>query len=130
MLLKRLLIVLFIIAVPPLLIWVYLPGWTHYNELRKEDERLKKELSDLKDKNKELERQEHLLKNDLRYLELVLRKELNVVRPDETVIKVVPDEELSPSSTPQTALSTETTEALATSKIVTKTSTTNKLRRT
>ena len=43
--------------------------------------------------NRKLAEQEYLLKNDVRYLEKVLREELNVVRPDETVYKLVPEEE-------------------------------------
>jgi len=98
MLLKRFLIVIAIIVIPPVLLWLYLPGWTHYSELRKEDERLKKELSELKQRNRDLERQEFLLRNDVRYLEKVLREELNVVRPDETVYKLVPEAKEPPRS--------------------------------
>src|SRR5258706_8003081 len=92
MTLKRLLVVVLAITIPPILIWVYLPGWTHYNELRKEDERLRKELEEIRLTNKQLKEQEYLLKNDVRYLESVLREELNVIRPDETVYKLVPEE--------------------------------------
>ncbi len=89
---KRLLVVVLAITIPPILIWVYLPGWTHYNELRKEDERLRKELEEIRLTNTQLKEQEYLLKNDVRYLESVLREELNVIRPDETVYKLVPEE--------------------------------------
>ena len=91
--LKRLLVVALVIIIPPLLIWLYLPGWTHYNELKREDEKLQQKLAELESTNKRLAEQEYLLKNDVRYLEKVLREELNVVRPDETVYKLVPEEE-------------------------------------
>jgi len=97
--LKRLLVVVFVIVFPLILIWLYLPGWTRYNELRKEDERLRKELDDMRKTSRQLEDEEHLLKHDVRYLEQVLREELNVIRPDETVYKLVPEE--SPAPSPQ-----------------------------
>ncbi len=93
MTLKRLIVVLLIILIPPLLVLIYLPSWTHYNELKQEDERLRHQLEELQETNRKLQEQEYLLKNDVRYLEQVLREELNVVRPDEVVYKLVPEEE-------------------------------------
>ena len=93
MTLKRFLIILLVVLIPPFLIWLYLPGWTHYNELKREDEHLKRQLRELEVNNQRMREQEYLLKNDVRYLEKVLREELNVIRPDELVYKLVPEDE-------------------------------------
>lgn len=97
--LKRIIIIALVIIVPPLLVWIYLPGWTHYNELRRENEMLQKQLEEMEETNRKLQMQEYLLKHDTRYLEKVLREELNVVRPDEVVYKLVPEEEKEPKKT-------------------------------
>jgi len=82
-----------VIIIPPFLVWLYLPGWARYNELSRENERLETKLEEMAETNHKLQEQEYLLKNDVRYLETVLREELNVVRPDELVYKLVPIEE-------------------------------------
>ena len=84
-----------VIIIPPFLVWLYLPGWARYNELSRENERLETKLEEMAETNHKLQEQEYLLKNDVRYLETVLREELNVVRPDELVYKLVPIEEES-----------------------------------
>ena len=95
MTLKKILIMTLVIIIPPFLVWLYLPGWARYNELSRENERLETKLGEMAETNRKLQEQEYLLKNDVRYLETVLREELNVVRPDELVYKLVPIEEES-----------------------------------
>jgi len=91
--LKKILIVALVIIIPPFLVWLYLPGWARFNELGQENNRLQKKLDEMGTTNRKLQEQEYLLKNDIRYLETVLREELNVVRPDELVYKLVPVDE-------------------------------------
>lgn len=73
--------------------WIYFPTLSRYQDLKIEEERMKRELEDLDAKIKALQEERHLLKNDMEYLEKVIRRELGLVKPGEIVYKLVPEEE-------------------------------------
>jgi len=85
---KSVWIILLIAAI----LFLFFPSISQFLELKHQEEGLSREIADLKVKIADLEREEHLIKNDLSYLEDVIRKELGLVKPGEIVYKVVPEE--------------------------------------
>jgi cell division protein FtsB len=75
-----------------LVLFLFFPSVSQFLELKRQEEGLSREIADLRKKITELKREEHLIKNDLSYLEGVIRKELGLVKPGEIVYKVVPEE--------------------------------------
>ncbi len=73
--------------------WFYFPTLSRYQDLKIEEDRITRELADLDAKIKALQEERHLLKNDMEYLEKVIRRELGLVKPGEIVYKLVPEEE-------------------------------------
>ena len=78
--------------------FLYLPGLSRYQELRFEEERLSRELTDLNQKIQKLREEKELLQKDQTYLEKVIREELGLVRPGEMVYKLVPEDKEKPST--------------------------------
>ncbi len=87
-----------LIAVIVLFAFLYLPGLSKLQELRLEEERLSKDLTDLNQRIQKLQEEKDLLQNDQDYLEKVIREELGLVRPGEMVYKLVPEKEEPPSA--------------------------------
>ncbi len=71
---------------------IYLPGLSKYLKLKRKEADLGHEIERLQTQIVQLEKDEHLLKTDLTRLEQVVREELGLVKPGETVIKVVEEE--------------------------------------
>ena len=71
---------------------IYLPGLSKYLKLKRKETDLRLEIERLQSQIAQLERDEHLLKTDLTRLEQVVREELGLVKPGETVIRVVEEE--------------------------------------
>ena len=90
---------------------VYMPGFTKYLKLKRKETELSTEIKRLNSEIKKLRDEEHLLKTDVSHLEQVVREELGLVKPGETVIKVVeeeaPNAEVNPSK-PKTQNSPKT----------------------
>lgn len=78
-----LLILVLILAV------VYLPGLSKYLRLKRKDADLEREIKRLEQEIARIQEEERLLKTNLTRLEEVVREELGLVRPGETVYKVV-----------------------------------------
>ena len=76
--------------------FLYLPGLSRFQELRLEEERLSRELTQLDEEIRLLRKEKELLQKDQDYLERVIREELGLVRPGEMVYKLVPENK-SPS---------------------------------
>ena len=85
----------FVLTVTVLFVWIYLPVLTKYRDLKSQDDEIASELAMLNDKIRELQEERHLLKHDVTYLEKVIRDELGLVRPGETVYKFVTDPALN-----------------------------------
>ncbi len=75
-----------------ILVFLYLPGLSKYLRLRHQEERLNQDIAELTSKVEELKKEEHLIKTDVTYLEQVMRKELGLVKPGESVYKLMPEE--------------------------------------
>lgn len=71
--------------------WVYLPGLSKYRDLHSKQEQIETELKQLEEKLRAIKEERDLLKNDVQYLEKVIRDELGLVKPGEVVYKFVPD---------------------------------------
>ncbi len=88
------------LAVLFFLFWFYFPTLSKYRDLKEEEERISAELAALDGKITKLTEERDLLKNDVAYLEKVIREELGLVKPGEIVYKFVPEEQ--PSETEPT----------------------------
>lgn len=96
---KRRFVALWILIVSIVLFaFLYLPGLSKLQELRLEEERLSKDLTDLNQRIQKLQEEKGLLQNDQDYLEKVIREELGLVRPGEMVYKLVPEKEEQPKA--------------------------------
>jgi len=74
--------------------WIYFPTLTRYRDLKLEDDKLGKDLTGLEFKIEDLREEKDLLVSDREYIEKVIREELGLVKPGETVYKFVEDEPL------------------------------------
>jgi len=84
--------IILLIAVVIFLAAVYLPSYTRYQELKREDEKIAQTMQDLQAENEQLREEARLLQTDVKYLEKVLREELGLVKPGEVVYKFVKEE--------------------------------------
>ena len=87
---------------------IYLPGFTKYLRLRHKESELQHEIDTLRTEIAKLNQEGRLLKTDLTRLEEVVREELGLVKPGETVIKVVEEEAPQPSETTSSAKPSKT----------------------
>ncbi len=74
--------------------WIYFPTLTRYRDLKLEEDNLGKDLTGLEFKIDDLREEKDLLMSDREYIEKVIREELGLVKPGETVYKFVEDEPL------------------------------------
>ena len=79
---------------------VYLPALSKYLKLKQKETELHHEIERLQTQITQLGKDEHLLKTDMTRLEQVVREELGLVKPGETVIKVVEEEAPKKSTEP------------------------------
>ena len=78
--------------------WIYFPALSHYRDLKLEEERISRELTELDAKIEALKEERGLLKNDVGYLEKVIHEELGLVKPGEIIYKFVPAETKKPDN--------------------------------
>ena len=71
--------------------WVYLPGISKYRDLKIKQDQLEDDFHSMEEKVKAIREERDLLKNDVQYLEKVIRDELGLVKPGEVVYKFVPE---------------------------------------
>ncbi len=62
-------------------------GWLAYRHLTQAEGQMQQRIADLKHRNHQLSRDIYRLKHDKDYLERVVRKELDMGKPDELVFK-------------------------------------------
>lgn len=80
--------------------WVYLPTLSKYRDLKLQQDDLDAQIEKLTREVQETREERDLLKNDVEYLEKVIRGELGLVKPGEIVYKFV-KEKPSPSPEPK-----------------------------
>ena len=95
---RRFTILWILVGLLLLFAFLYLPGLSRFEELRLEEDRLSKELTELNQKIGKLREEKELLRKDQDYLEKVIREELGLVRPGEMVYKLVPEDKENPSA--------------------------------
>lgn len=72
--------------------WIYLPGISKYRDLKIKQDQLEEDFRLMEEKVKAIREERDLLKNDVQYLEKVIRDELGLVKPGEVVYKFVPEQ--------------------------------------
>lgn len=83
-------LILFVIVLSFLAV-IYLPSFTKYQELRRQEKILEENIETLQSDNEKLMEEERLLQSDVKYLEKVLREDMGLVKPGEVVYKLVRD---------------------------------------
>lgn len=82
--------------------WVYLPTLSRYQDLKSQQDQLEVQIKDLDAKVRDIREERDRLKNDVDYLERVIRDELGLVKPGEIVYKFVKDPKpSSPTTIPE-----------------------------
>ncbi len=78
--------------------WIYLPTLSRYQDLKTRQEGIEIQIKDLNSKLRDIREERDLLKNDVGYLEKVIREELGLVKPGEIVYKFVEEKPAVPSA--------------------------------
>lgn len=71
---------------------VYLPGYSHYQEINRREELLEKNIEEYRKSNEQMEKELALLRSDVTYLEKVIRDKMGLVKPGEVLYKFVEEE--------------------------------------
>ncbi len=79
---------IFVLAV--IILAIFLPSYSIMQDLKKKNQEYAKRITALEEKNKKYEEQRHLLQTDPEYVEKVGRETMGLIRPGETVYKIVP----------------------------------------
>lgn len=80
--------------------WIYLPALSRYQDLKTRQDGIEIQSKNLQAKLKDIREERDLLKNDVGYLEKVIREELGLVRPGEIVYKFVEEKPVPKPSSP------------------------------
>ena len=68
----------------------FLPSYATMQELKQKNREFAQRITQLEAKNKKYEEEKHLLQTDPEYVEKVGRETMGLIRPGETVYKIVP----------------------------------------
>ena len=98
-----------VIAAAILFSWIYLPALSRYQDLKTRQDGIEIQIRDLQTKLKDIREERDLLKNDVGYLEKVIREELGLVKPGEIVYKFV-EEKPAPKPSPSADSAAEGTQ--------------------
>ena len=79
---------LFILTV--IILAVFLPSYSTMQDLKKKNFEYARRITALEEKNKKFEEERHLLQTNPDYLEKVGRETMGLIRPGETVYKIIP----------------------------------------
>jgi len=79
---------LFILTV--IILALFLPSYSTMQDLKKKNAEYALRITALEEKNKKFEEERHLLQTDPDYVEKVGRETMGLIRPGETVYKIVP----------------------------------------
>ncbi|MBP9865530.1 MAG: septum formation initiator family protein [Candidatus Omnitrophica bacterium] len=88
---KPLLFLLIALIVLLVFFWIYFPAISRYRELKIQEDKITRDITDLDQRIEGLLEERRLLKNDLNYLEKVIREELGLVKPGEIIYKMIPE---------------------------------------
>lgn len=80
--------------------WIYFPAISRYRELKIQEEKITRDISDLDQRIEALLEERRLLQSDLNYLEKVIREELGLVKPGEIIYKMIPEAAKKPGEAP------------------------------
>ena len=79
---------LFILTV--IILALFLPSYSMMQDLKKKNADYARRITALEEKNKKFEEERHLLQTDPDYVEKVGRETMGLIRPGETVYKIIP----------------------------------------
>jgi len=79
---------LFILTV--VILALFLPSYSIMQDLKQKNQDYARRITALEEKNKKFEEERHLLQTDPEYIEKVGRETMGLIRPGETVYKIVP----------------------------------------
>ena len=79
---------LFILAV--IILALFLPSYSIMQDLKKKNFEYARRITALEEKNKKFEEERHLLQTNPDYVEKIGRETMGLIRPGETVYKIVP----------------------------------------
>ena len=79
---------LFVLTV--VILALFLPSYKTMQDLKKKNREYAARITALEEKNKKFEEERHLLQTDPEYIEKVGRETMGLIRPGETVYKIVP----------------------------------------
>ena len=71
---------------------IFIPGYARIKKLARENQKLEKQIKEIRETNLKLKEEQQRLKADPFYLEKVAREKLGVARKGEIVYRVVPAE--------------------------------------
>jgi len=95
---KPLLFLLIALIVLLVFFWIYFPAISRYRELKIQEDKITRDITDLDQRIEGLLEERRLLKNDLNYLEKVIREELGLVKPGEIIYKMIPEAAKKPAT--------------------------------
>jgi cell division protein FtsB len=84
-------LLLFVVTV--VILVIFLPSYSTMQDLKQKNQEYAYRITALEEKNKQFEEEKRLLQTDPEYLEKVARATMGLVRPGETVYKIVPVEQ-------------------------------------
>ena len=82
---------LFVVTV--VILAVFLPSYSTMQDLKRKNREYAQRIAQLEAKNKKYEEEKHLLQTDPDYVEKVGRETMGLIRPGETVYKIVPEKQ-------------------------------------
>lgn len=90
---RKKLVILVGIFLAGALVCIFAPGFIRLRELRARKAELEREIERLRESNRKLQKEKERLEHDPIYIEKMIRQKLGVAKPDETIYKIVPQEE-------------------------------------
>jgi cell division protein FtsB len=79
---------LFVLSV--IILALFLPSYSTMQDLKKKNREYARRITALEEQNKQFALQRHLLQTDPDYVEKVGRETMGLIRPGETVYKIIP----------------------------------------
>lgn len=88
--LRRLLVLIAVIVVA----WVmFLPAYSKLQDIKQKNIELENRITELKQENDDLRREQLMLKGNPEYLEKVAREKMGLIKEGESVVRITPEEQ-------------------------------------